>query len=195
MESHKWILRFKLNKKLTILFAILSLTLFFLFLRNIIFPIFAIFTYRQSIEESLVEEPQLFTQQDIETMISEINSWELTEFENFKLRMPVFEVITDEENMKEFKVSKPETEESINLIITREETALTDLTQVEPENEEAGYTLINKYDALRIGPKEIPYDNVTYYILNNGYLYIIEAKFNSSVALLDEVLSTFEITN
>lgn len=182
----------KIPKPIVILFFTLTALVTFVVIKTLVWPLISIYSNRE-ISRNVSNIQPAIPIDNLAELIVERNTWEEFNFENFSLRLPEFEEVDSTDNQKTFLITDPSSNENMTLQISRDETDLENLDEVEPENLDAGYTLLSEYDALRIGPLEPPYDNVTYYILEKGYLYKIEVKFSTPVSFLDQILSSFRI--
>lgn len=180
----------KTNKPASI--ALIILVAFFsgyIFYNNI-WPVVLIFKNGVPSEKTNAEPVGV----PLKELILELNNWERENFGDFSLQVPEFEEVeTNSEDVKSLKITDPNSGGNLILNISSEKTEIETLEEVEPNSDQAGYTLLGPYDALRIGPSEAPYSNVTYYILENNFLYKLEVEFSSPVSFLDQILSSFKI--
>lgn len=189
------------DKKATIkspiflLFMGISLIVVYFVLRTFVFPLVSIF-FNQNNSIPAIE----LSEEQIQNLVSIRDSWERMDFDGFSLKMPNYEELSIEgldENSKAFRITDPESGENVSISIKKTETDIEKIDDLLPENTNGdlryGLTLLGSYEALRIGPVEPPYDTVSYYLLENGYVYEINAVFSTPVVFLDQILSTLKI--
>lgn len=187
----------KNNSPIILLFIAISAVLVYFAMRIFVMPLASIY-----FSDDKYGVPTLDLSNDqYENIIAIRDSWDWKVFENYKMRMPNYQELeidsTDNEDSRAFQIVDPESGEHVSILVTRTETDLDSVEDLLPENAEEnilyGFTLIGEYDALRVGPLEPPYDTVSYFILEDGYIYEISAIFSTPVVFLDQVLSTFTI--